>query len=87
MAPQLGDAFESIIKGGAQEVLLSSWYHNALLIQRQIDVLEWFTRTALELIAQSGLGYSIDPLTDESDTHPYIAATKEVGYGVPLSFI
>ncbi|KAI0791136.1 cytochrome P450 [Abortiporus biennis] len=29
-----------------------------------IDILDWFGRTALELIGQGGLGYSFDPLVD-----------------------
>ncbi|KAL0062738.1 hypothetical protein AAF712_010360 [Marasmius tenuissimus] len=36
------------------------------------------SRTALELIGQSGLGYSFDPLTDENSAHPYAAAMKEL---------
>jgi hypothetical protein len=55
------------------------------LIRWQIDVLKWFSRTALELIGQSGLGCSIDPLTGESDAHPYTAALEEMGCGSPLS--
>ncbi|EIN13011.1 cytochrome P450 [Punctularia strigosozonata HHB-11173 SS5] len=34
---------------------------------REIDILTWMTRTALELIGQAGLGYSFDPLTHEVD--------------------
>jgi len=35
---------------------------------RDIDVLNWLSRTALELIGQGGLGYSFDPLvSDEPD--------------------
>ncbi|PCH40497.1 cytochrome P450 [Wolfiporia cocos MD-104 SS10] len=32
--------------------------------QREVDVLGWCGRTALELIGQGGLGYSFDPLTE-----------------------
>lgn len=28
----------------------------------EVDILNWFGRTALELIGQGGLGYSLDPL-------------------------
>ncbi|KAI0628905.1 cytochrome P450 [Trametes polyzona] len=31
-----------------------------------VDVLDWMNRVALELIGQSGLGYSFDPLTSDS---------------------
>ncbi|KAI0347504.1 cytochrome P450 [Trametopsis cervina] len=32
----------------------------------EVDVLNWMGRTALELIGQGGLGYSFDPLTEDS---------------------
>ncbi len=32
---------------------------------QKIDVHNWLTRTALELIGQGGLGYSFDPLTED----------------------
>lgn len=36
----------------------------------KVDVLGWMGRTALELIGQGGLGYSFDPLVEESkDTY------------------
>ena len=38
------------------------------------------TRTALELIGQSGLGYSFDPLTDDGVPHPYGKAAKSFAY-------
>ncbi|KAF9466558.1 cytochrome P450 [Collybia nuda] len=45
---------------------------------QEIDMLRWMTRTALELIGQSGLGYSFDSLTDESDSHPYSNSVKQL---------
>ncbi|PPQ98755.1 phosphatase sit4 [Panaeolus cyanescens] len=48
----------------------------------EIDMLSWMTRVALELIAQSGLGYSFDTLEDDSIPHPYSRASKDL---VPLS--
>ncbi|PPQ65281.1 hypothetical protein CVT26_000241, partial [Gymnopilus dilepis] len=50
---------------------------------QEIDVLFWMTRTALELIGQSGLGYSFDPLTEDAVAHPYSISTKQF---VPVSF-
>ncbi|KAI0789862.1 cytochrome P450 [Abortiporus biennis] len=32
---------------------------------QEVDVLDWTTRTALEIIGQGGLGYSFDPLVEE----------------------
>ena len=31
----------------------------------EVDIQNWMSRTALELIGQAGLGYSFDPLTEE----------------------
>ncbi|KAF9526760.1 cytochrome P450 [Crepidotus variabilis] len=55
-------AFAKKVEGGPQE----------------IDVLSWSTRTALELIAQSGLGTSFDPLTEGAAIHPYVNAAKRI---------
>ena len=49
----------------------------------QIDLMHWIGRTALELIAQSGLGCSIDSLSEDTDIHPYSTAVKSMTY-VPL---
>ena len=46
---QLRKAIESRVQEGAKE----------------IDVVGWMGRTALELVGQAGLGYSFDPLTHE----------------------
>ena len=32
----------------------------------EVNMLNWMTRTALELIGQGGLGYSFDPLTEDA---------------------
>ncbi|KAJ3505247.1 hypothetical protein NLJ89_g7516 [Agrocybe chaxingu] len=49
---------------------------------KEIDILEWNTRLALELIGQSGLGYTFDTLEEGSTPHPYGIASKQV---MPLS--
>ena len=38
------------------------------------------TRTALELIGQSGLGYSFDPLTEDGVPHSYSTTVKLFTY-------
>ncbi|KXN87059.1 Cytochrome P450 3A41, partial [Leucoagaricus sp. SymC.cos] len=41
---------------------------------KQVDILDWLSRTALELIGQCGMGYSFDSLKDDStnaELHPY----------------
>ncbi|EFI26780.1 hypothetical protein CC1G_15703 [Coprinopsis cinerea okayama7 len=42
----------------------------------QIDILSWSTRTALELIGQSGLGYSFDTLESDTPEHPFSTAIR-----------
>ncbi|EGO03012.1 hypothetical protein SERLA73DRAFT_176502 [Serpula lacrymans var. lacrymans S7.3] len=44
---------------------------------QEINMLDWFTRTALELVGQSGLGYSFDELR-EGYTNPYSHAVKNM---------
>ncbi|KAG1761206.1 cytochrome P450 [Suillus occidentalis] len=44
---------------------------------REINMLEWLNRTALELVGQSGLGYSFDCLK-EGYVNPYSAAVKNL---------
>lgn len=43
---------------------------------KEIDVLHWISRAALEMIGQSGLGYSFDPLVEGIKPHPYSDAIK-----------
>ncbi|CDO70522.1 hypothetical protein BN946_scf184569.g65 [Trametes cinnabarina] len=50
---------------------------------RDIDVLEWMGRTALEIIGQAGMGHSFDPLVEDEATDPYTKAAKDY---LPLSF-
>ena len=48
---------------------------------QEIDILYWMTRTALELIGQSGMGYSFDSLENDFDYHPYGKSVKKLVYG------
>ncbi|KAH9936147.1 cytochrome P450 [Fomitopsis serialis] len=49
--------------------------------QREIDMLNWMGRTALELIGQGGLGHSLDPLIEDS-TNAYGQALKSIAPGI-----
>ncbi|KAF9448716.1 cytochrome P450 [Macrolepiota fuliginosa MF-IS2] len=49
---------------------------------QEMDILHWMTRTALELIGQSGMGYSFDSLVDDNDCHPYSSSLT----GGPVGF-
>ncbi len=51
---------------------------------REVDILSWMGRTALELIGQGGLGYSFDPLV-EIAPNEFGEAIKALVYdGFPL---
>ncbi|KAG6915249.1 hypothetical protein DXG01_012523 [Tephrocybe rancida] len=43
---------------------------------QEIDILHWMGRAALEMIGQSGLGYSFDSLEEGAKPHPFSEATK-----------
>ncbi|KAK7466377.1 hypothetical protein VKT23_005101 [Stygiomarasmius scandens] len=45
---------------------------------QEIDMLAWMSRTALELIGQSGLGYSFDPMTSDATEHTYSKTIKNL---------
>ncbi|KAH6905471.1 cytochrome P450 [Coprinopsis sp. MPI-PUGE-AT-0042] len=44
--------------------------------EQEIDIFEWLSRGALELIAQSGFGHSFDSLNENEKEHPYITTVK-----------
>ncbi|OJT08227.1 Cytochrome P450 94A1 [Trametes pubescens] len=50
---------------------------------RDLDMLEWMGRTALEIIGQAGMGHSFDSLTTDDATDPFTRAAKDY---LPLSF-
>lgn len=47
---------------------------------QEVDVVDWMTRLALELIGQSGLGYTFDELTEDAVRHPYALASSQLMY-------
>ncbi|KJA19127.1 hypothetical protein HYPSUDRAFT_144149 [Hypholoma sublateritium FD-334 SS-4] len=57
---KLQDAFLKKVQNGPQE----------------IEIVSWMTRTALELVCQSGLGHSFDTLEEDTAPHPYSIAVK-----------
>ncbi|KAE9401990.1 cytochrome P450 [Gymnopus androsaceus JB14] len=50
----------------------------------EIDLLGWMARTALELIGQSGFGYSFDNMEDDVPKHKYSFVIKDVGQTLTL---
>lgn len=49
---------------------------------QEVDILRWMSRTALELIGQSGMGYSFDKLAEEDASHPYSESMKKFRFVV-----
>ncbi|KAJ4480000.1 cytochrome P450 [Lentinula aciculospora] len=45
---------------------------------REIDLLGWMARTALELIGQSGFGYSFDNMLEDVPRHKYSVVIKDL---------
>ncbi|KAG6836345.1 hypothetical protein H0H93_008955 [Arthromyces matolae] len=43
---------------------------------QEIDILHWMGRAALEMIGQSGFGYSFDSLEEDAKPHPFAIAAK-----------
>jgi hypothetical protein len=48
-------------------------------------VLDWMSRTTLELIAQSNLGYTFESLAEDSKEHTYTRELKKFPYATFLS--
>ena len=44
--------------------------------QRELDMLDWMGRAALEIIGQAGLGHSFDPLISHTESDRYTKAAK-----------
>ena len=53
---------------------------------QEIDVMPWMTRTALELIAQAGIGLSFDSLEEDATPHDYSIAARNFGYVFAILF-
>ncbi|KAG6814475.1 hypothetical protein H0H93_012909, partial [Arthromyces matolae] len=43
---------------------------------QEVDLLHWMGRAALEMIGQSGFGYSFDPLVEDARPHSFCEAAK-----------
>ena len=58
-------------------LLIVPLYGLNVLRRIQIEILSWMTRTALELIGQSGFGYSFDDFTEDSTRSVYAVSIKQ----------
>ncbi|KAJ2930397.1 hypothetical protein H1R20_g6706, partial [Candolleomyces eurysporus] len=45
----------------------------------EIDFMNWVTRAALEIVAQSGFGTTWDPISEDHSEHPFITSAKLLG--------
>ncbi|KAL9709435.1 hypothetical protein Ac2012v2_007170 [Leucoagaricus gongylophorus] len=54
---------------------------------KELDMYTWFNRAALEIIGQTGLGYSFDNLNPDAPEHEFTKSAKElVPAAVPIAF-
>ncbi|KAE9382819.1 cytochrome P450, partial [Gymnopus androsaceus JB14] len=58
--------------------LKSALTHRVQSGPQEIDLLGWMARTALELIGQSGFGYSFDNMVDDVPKHKYSMVIKDL---------
>ncbi|KAG6907125.1 hypothetical protein DXG01_010429 [Tephrocybe rancida] len=82
VAERLQKALAIKLTSGAQEASYPISNHWPF-----IDILHWMSRTALELIGQSGLGYSFDPLVEGAKPHPFSEAVKGYSSFLTRTFI
>ena len=61
---------------GTFEVIMFDVMYLLLLVQ--IDVKDWLTRTALEIIGTGGFGYSFDSFREGETPHPYCVSVKQL---------
>lgn len=45
---------------------------------KELDMYTWFNRAALEIIGQTGLGYSFDNLNPDAPEHEFTKSAKEL---------
>ncbi|KAF9528231.1 cytochrome P450 [Crepidotus variabilis] len=45
---------------------------------KEVDMLSWMSRLALELVGQCGLGYSFDDLIEDGASHPFCISSKRL---------
>jgi len=62
VAHKIDAVFEPKVKDGAAE----------------IDIYHWMTRASLEMVGQSGLGFSFDPLVEGQPEHTFSLAVREL---------
>ncbi|KAI0777502.1 cytochrome P450 [Trametes elegans] len=67
--------------------LLDAISHRVADGPRDLDLLGWMGRTALELVSQAGIGYSLDPLTEDKTEDELAVAVKSPLFFAPESMI
>ena len=71
--PQIMTTVHLLVSSG--DALLSQVQQSG---SKEIDMHTWFTRTALEVIGQTGLGYSFDNLSLDAPEHEFSKSAKEL---------
>ncbi|KAG6830653.1 hypothetical protein H0H92_015550 [Tricholoma furcatifolium] len=84
---QLQGTIKKQLANGAQEACPTQSTFEYMLTLRQIDILHWMGRAALEMLGQSGLGYTFDPLVEGAKSHPFSEAAKAFTPAVAKFFI
>ncbi|KAG6815225.1 hypothetical protein H0H93_010515 [Arthromyces matolae] len=67
MIPMFNDVTQKLVKAIKAKLATGT---------QEVDILHWMSRAALEMIGQSGLGYSFDPLVEGATPHAFAAAAK-----------
>ncbi|KAJ3508534.1 hypothetical protein NMY22_g16582 [Coprinellus aureogranulatus] len=79
VASQLRDGLKQQVTQGEAEVrLLRVDNDTELMVTEQVDMLNWMTRTALELIGRGALGYSFGTLNSNAGEHRYAKSIKNM---------
>ena len=52
--------------------------------KKQVDIMSWMTRVALESIGQGGLGYSFESFESDNYNNIYANAIKQILYLLSL---
>ncbi|TEB15216.1 hypothetical protein FA13DRAFT_1721278, partial [Coprinellus micaceus] len=73
---ETGKMLSSVFSGARMRNMVPTFY-DVTHKSKEIDVLDWMSRTTLELIGQSNLGYTFESLAEDSKEHTYTRELKK----------